>query len=95
MLGGRQDDGDLMTSARLAQYTAAPGQGASFVATRDGGFARIEPLSLAAILWLRSNVGEEATWQGDDLIVEMRYFPDLADGIIEAGFLFERQSFPN
>ena len=84
-----------MTTSRLAQYTAAPGQGASFIAKKDGGFARIEPLSLTATAWLRANVDREATWFGDELIVEMRYFPDLADAIIEAGFLFERQSFPN
>ena len=84
-----------MTSARLAQYTAAPGQGASFVATRRDGFAMILPLGLNAETWLTAYTDSEATWHGDELVVEMRYFPALADAIIEAGFLFERGSFPN
>ena len=84
-----------MTNARLAQYTAAPGQGASFIATSRAGLALILPLSLRAESWLRAHVDREATWQGDELVVEMRYFPDLADAIIEAGFLFERNAFPN
>ncbi|MEO8722702.1 MAG: hypothetical protein ABI395_04145 [Sphingobium sp.] len=37
----------------------------------------------------------DATWAGDALVIEYRYFPDLADAIIAAGFLFERNPFPN
>jgi hypothetical protein len=29
------------------------------------------------------------------LIVELRYFPQIADAIIAAGFLFERHALPN
>lgn len=32
---------------------------------------------------------------GESLAVEMRYFPDLADAIIAAGFTFERDPYPN
>lgn len=80
-----------MTSARrLLDATAAPGNGASFVATHEGSFARITPLTSTAEAWLRSNVSSVSTWLDDTLIVEMRYFPDVAEAIIEAGFLFER-----
>lgn len=72
-----------------------PGSGASFAATRHAGLARVEPLTVAAEDWLRGNVAEESSWDGDALVVEMRYFPDLADAIIAAGFTFERDARPN
>ncbi len=78
-----------VTNARLAQFTAALGQGSSFPATNHSGLASILPLTLRAGSWLRAHVHREATWQGDELIVEMRCFPDLAEAIIETGFLFE------
>jgi hypothetical protein len=31
----------------------------------------------------------------DRLVIEMRYFPALADAIIAAGFLFERNALPS
>jgi len=44
---------------------------------------------------LRANVSNEATWNGDRLVIEMRYFPALADAVITAGFSFERNALPN
>jgi len=44
---------------------------------------------------LRANVLNEATWNGDSVVIEMRYFPALADAIIAAGFSFERNALPN
>ncbi len=79
----------------LSQHTVAPDQGAGFVATRDGGFAILEPLTAQASNWLQANVGEDATWLGESLVIEMRYFADLADAIIAAGFLFERNALLN
>ena len=84
-----------MTNARLAIYTAAPGQCASFIATRRGRQAVILPLSLGAESWLRINANVEAIWDGDELVVEMRDFLNLADAIYHAGFLFDRSAFPN
>ncbi len=77
------------------QHNAAPDQGAGFVATRDGGFAIFEPLTPQASAWLQANVGGDATWLGESLIIEKRYFADLADAIIAAGFLFERNALLN
>ncbi len=37
----------------------------------------------------------ESTWDEDTLIVELRYFPALANAISAAGFMFEREAFPN
>ena len=83
-----------MTSARrLLDATAAPGNGASFVATHEGQFARITPLTAHAAKWLQRSTGAESTWLGDTLVVEMRYFPEIAEAIIEAGFLFERNAY--
>jgi hypothetical protein len=40
-------------------------------------------------------VSGEASWIGDALMVEIGYFPDLADAAIDAGFLFERNAYPD
>lgn len=79
----------------LARHRAPRAAGAAFCATREGGFAIVEPLTPRAKAWLHAHVGEEATWVGDRLAVEPRYFPPLADAIIDAGFLFERDALPN
>lgn len=84
-----------MTERNFDDVMVPPGSGAGFAATLHGGLSRIEPLTIIAEAWLRGNVGEEATWDGDALIVEHRYFPDLADAIIDAGFTFERAAYPN
>lgn len=57
----------------------------------------LEPLTPSATAWLHAHVDEDedATWVGDRLAVEMRYFPALADALIEAGHLFERDALPN
>lgn len=83
----------MTTARRLLDATAAPGNGASFVATHEGSFARITPLTQYAASWLESHVTAESTWLDDTLVVEMRYFPDVAEAIIEAGFLFERNAY--
>ena len=80
---------------RLFGATAAEGRGAGFVATREGGFAMLTPLTIAAEAWLHANTAEESTWTGDTLVIELRYFAELADAIIAAGFLFERNPLPN
>ena len=55
----------------------------------------IEPLTPRAEAWLRAFVSEEATWSGERLVVEQRYFPGLVDAISDASFLFERDALPN
>ena len=80
---------------RLTAAMLPPGSGASFAATRHAGLARIEPLTVAAEAWLHEHAGDEASWNGVALVVEMRYFPGLADAIIAAGFTFERDARPN
>ena len=72
-----------------------PGSGASFAAIRQAGLARIEPLTVAAEAWLHGHVGDDTSWDGDALVVEMRYFADIADAIIAAGFTFERDAYAN
>lgn len=72
-----------------------PGAGASFAATKYAGLARIEPLTVAAEDWLHDNVADESSWDGAAVVVEMRYFADIADAIIAAGFTFERDALPN
>ena len=61
-----------------------------FRAEKAGVLALITPLTNEAREWLRSAVTEESSWSGETLAVEMRYFPDLVDAIIDDGFLFER-----
>ncbi len=79
----------------LRRSTATADTGAAFRAEREGGLALVSPLTAAAANWLKANCASDATWLGEALAVEMRYFPDLADAIIAAGFLFERNPLPN
>lgn len=79
----------------LRRYMAPREAGAAFCATLEGGFSMVEPLTERAEAWLRAFVSGEATWVGDRLVVEQRYFPGLVDAIIDAGFLFERDALPN
>lgn len=79
----------------LRRHLATAESGAAFRAERHAGLALIEPLTLRAEAWLRGQVGEEASWQDGALVVEMRYFPPLADAIIAEGFTFERDKLPN
>ena len=44
---------------------------------------------------LRDHVADEARWLGPTLVVERPDFAALADAIIAAGFLFERDALPN
>lgn len=79
----------------LVRHTAPREAGAAFVATRDGGLALIEPLTPTARIWLKAHVDADAQWLGPALVMELAYFPALADAIIAAGFLFEREPYPN
>lgn len=82
-------------SRQLSESMVPPGAGASFAATRHAGLARIEPLTVAAEDWLHDNVADASSWDGAAVVVEMRYFADIADAIIAAGFKFERDALPN
>ena len=84
-----------MMSDRLERARAPRDAGAAFTATRTGDLALITPLTPRAAAWLHENTAAEASWVGDALAVEMRYFPALADAIIDAGFLFEREAYVN
>ena len=81
----------------LFRYTATAENGAAFRATKEGGLARVTPLTERAAAWLREHIpaSGDVTWLGDDVVVEMRYFAFLADGIMAAGFTFERDALPN
>lgn len=86
---------EMELAMQLSDSLVPPGAGASFSATRHAGLARIEPLTSAAEAWLHGHVGEETSWDGDALVVELRYFPEFAEAIIAAGFTFERDALPN
>jgi hypothetical protein len=73
----------------IQQFVVPPGHGAGFKAERHGGLAFFRPLTQDAVRWLQEHVGEETSWIDGALAIEMRYFPALVEGIIEAGFLFE------
>lgn len=79
----------------LSRFTATAESGAGFCATKDGGLVTLTPLTQRASAWLQSQVDDEATWLGDALVVEERYFFAIADGIMEAGSTFERAPLPN
>jgi hypothetical protein len=73
----------------LQRFVVPPGHGAGFRVERHGGLALVRPLTPDTTLWLQEHVGDETSWIEGALAVEMRYFPALCDGIVEAGFLFE------
>ena len=77
------------------KFTATTECGASVRAEREGGLAVITPLRPGAESWLHEHVRDEATWSGDRLVVEMRFFPILADALMAAGFTFERHALPS
>ena len=85
----------MRTKEELSRFTVAPESGADFVATKEGGLARLTPLKPRPRAWLKANADAEATWVGETLVVELPFFPALADGIIDAGFVFERTALLN
>lgn len=84
-----------MDQRHLAKHRATAETGAAFTATRRDGFAMVTPITARAEASLIDHVDDEATWVGPTLVVEMPYFPEIAEAIIAAGFLFERDAFPN
>jgi len=80
---------------RLVAAMRSPGQGADIAATHVAGFARFEPLTERAGEWLRTATAGEATWDGDALMVEIRYMPLLAEAAIAEGLTFERDELLN
>lgn len=82
MTGSRAD------AARLLRATRTAGQGADIRATRHAGLARLEPLNMEAEAWLHAHAGD--TWDEGALLLEERFFADIAEGAITAGLTFER-----
>lgn len=78
---------------RLRGACVPPDANPSFVATRQVGLAFVEPLNARAEAWLRSYAGDEASWNGPALAIEMRYWPLFVDAAIDAGHTFERDAF--
>lgn len=76
---------------RLKAAISSPGEPASFIASRHGSFARIEPRSANARKWLTAYAGEEALWDDMALIIEVRYFPEFADAAIDDGHTFRTE----
>ncbi|MDH7639231.1 hypothetical protein [Sphingomonas oryzagri] len=79
----------MSESRDLRLHIVPPGCGGSFIARRAGGYVLLEAITEEALDWLKAHVSEEASWDGDHLFIEPRYFPPLCDAIIEEGFLFE------
>lgn len=53
----------------------------------EGSIYLVQPLDAEAKSWLEENVdSEESQYFGRSLVVEHRYFEDLFDGIVDAGF---------
>jgi hypothetical protein len=57
--------------------------------------ARIQSLNLLARARFGNHVAPGAIWDEGSLILEARFFRDLADAIIDASFTFERDARPN
>lgn len=55
----------------------------------------MEPLSGRAEHWLHAITDDESIWIGPVLVVEIRFFPKIADAAIEAGLTFQRAALLN
>lgn len=53
--------------------------------TRHGSIFLFALRTVSAEQWVGDNVGDDATWVGDQLAVEGRYAPDLAGGMLSDG----------
>lgn len=80
---------------KLVEALLPPGAGADLLATRHAGLAQIEPMTIRGERWLDAMAPDESSWDGAALIVELRYFPAIADAAIDAGLAFERAALPN
>lgn len=56
-------------------------------ATRSDPFCMITPRTAKARAWIRWNVDNGATWDGDTLFAEHRYGPDLLLAMHEHGLV--------
>ena len=57
------------------------------VVVNHGTLFTFQPLTSAARTWIQESVEEDAQYLGDLLCVEHRYAFDLADGLLDAGFV--------
>lgn len=80
---------------RLRTVILPPGAGADLSATNEHGLIWLEPLTRRGQCWLITRTSDEASWAGDALVIEPRFFPALAEAAIEAGLMFERDALPN
>lgn len=80
---------------RLVGAMRSPGQGADIAATRHAGLARLEPMTPRARDWIERVAIGETSRDGDALVVEMRYFADIAEHAIATGLTFERDETLN
>lgn len=80
----------MRTQEELAASTLPPGAGADFIASLHAGLVLLTPVTERARTWLGPRIAPGASWHDRSLILEQRYFPDLADAILDAGFRFER-----
>lgn len=71
---------------RPYRANTAEGQGAGFVAAREGGLAKLTLLTRAGEAELHAKTAKEATWTGATIVIELSYCAELADAIIAAVF---------
>jgi hypothetical protein len=67
----------------------------SFIVTRHGGLAHVEPTSLRTEAWLSNYASNEATWDCSALVIEMRFFADFVEAALADGHRFEASSGPS
>lgn len=53
--------------------------------TGSGTVYAMHPLTEAAHRWLEDNIGPDATWYGDALMVKSRYLDPIIEGMLDDG----------
>lgn len=86
---------ERMKTSRAISSDYPPDSGADFLATREHGLALSTPHTSRARTWLNLHASAEATWSGESLVVELRFFPGIADAIIDTELTFERDAYVN
>lgn len=56
-----------------------------FLAVSHGSLILLHPVSDLAKAWVHSYLPDDAQWFGQSVVIEPRYFDDIACGIVDAG----------
>lgn len=60
-------------------------QASDIVVLNEGSIYLLQPKSNHGYDWIKNNIGKDAIWHNQSLVVEHRFIEDIIDGIINDG----------